>query len=191
MKNKAKEAPSSVVVLAVDPGCGHIGWCVLSITKCQKSGESIPTWIAHGTLPGRGKVSINAAELSKYVKQYGATLFAIENIAGQWISQLRAANLVQTAYQAGYFLGYLAKAFPKLQTAEIPATKWRKAITGNSHAKDAEIKFALDDIVILGAPKSSNPHNRDACGLALHAGDLYHYPPTPDPMAEPQLPGEP
>jgi Holliday junction resolvasome RuvABC endonuclease subunit len=53
-----------------------------------------------------------------------------------------------------------------LKVIELPASKWRHAITRKSNASDAVIKRAVT-MYCAGLPARSNAHVRDAIGLGL------------------------
>lgn len=56
-----------------------------------------------------------------------------------------------------------------IDLVRLPAVRWRKAVADDAHATDAKIKIAVTRF-LRGMPKQSNPHNRDALGVAIAVG---------------------
>lgn len=77
-----------------------------------------------------------------------------------------ARGLIAARGQAGEFAGH-ARALG-VRVLEVEATVWRKAIVGSATAKDARIKAAVLGRLV-GAPRVTNAHSRDAAGVALWA----------------------
>jgi Holliday junction resolvasome RuvABC endonuclease subunit len=51
---------------------------------------------------------------------------------------------------------------------ELTAVEWRKQVCGRPNAKDSQVKTAIAQLV-RNWPRVSNPHHRDAAGVALAA----------------------
>lgn len=81
----------------------------------------------------------------------------------------RSANVVRSSYWAGWF-ACIANA-RGCRIVEATANEWRKAIVGRANAKDALIKSKVVPHIV-GWPKVSNSHARDAAGMAMFAARM-------------------
>jgi len=149
-------------VLGIDPGT-HVGWCIVDVRA------DTARWCEAGTIelaPG-GEIQV-AGKLS--MMRQGVELIAIEDFAKKWCSPAQAQQMVQSAQSAGIIRGWLASQC-SVPLVAFSSYDWRKVITGTSTAKDKQIEHALVEIQhVADLPKRSNPHVRDACGLAIYAG---------------------
>jgi Holliday junction resolvasome RuvABC endonuclease subunit len=152
-------------VLGIDPGT-HVGWCVVDVS------EGHAVWRVAGTLhlEAAGELSI-AGALAGTANEWHVHAIAIEDFARKFCNPKQAQQMVQSAQSAGIIRGWLACQLSGMQLLAFSSYDWRKAIVGSSVAKDAQIEHALVEIQhVADMPKRSNPHVRDACGLAIHAG---------------------
>lgn len=81
----------------------------------------------------------------------------------------RSANVVRSSYWAGWF-ACIANG-RGCRIVEATANEWRKAIVGRANAKDALIKSKVVPLIV-GWPKASNSHVRDAAGMAMYAARM-------------------
>ena len=97
-------------------------------------------------------------------------LVAIEAPGGSMFGGgARSANVVRASYWAGWF-ACIANS-RGCRVVEATANEWRKAIVGRANAKDALIKSKVVP-AIVGWPKVSNSHVRDAAGMAMFAARM-------------------
>lgn len=142
-------------VLGVDPGSAHVGVAVLEF---DSHGRASWSW-ADEVSPN----DVSRAWLLDLVTRFRFDRVAIEQPVPRAMGALR--QLIATAELSGYVRG-LADSL-SLDPMPITSYEWRKRLTGASNAKDAVIKFALEEH--LNVPRS-NSHKRDAAGVALIAG---------------------
>lgn len=142
-------------VLGIDPGSKRVG---VAIIDFDKHGQA--TWEHAEELTPEG---LDRVWLANTAALHKVDRVAIELPKPRAMGALR--QLVGTAELAGYVRG-LAECLD-LDPMQITSYEWRKRLCGNSNAKDAIIKYALE--AHLDVPKS-NSHKRDAAGVALVCG---------------------
>lgn len=113
-------------------------------------------------------------ELAKWVARDTSDIIAVERPEGRVYSSKGAGivpHLLQAANAAGIVRGAVEVANesrPAVALLECPAVRWRKDVVGKGSATNAEVKAAVLRLV-GGWPKRSDNHERDACGVAIHA----------------------
>lgn len=101
------------------------------------------------------------------------SIIAIEKLEGIAFSPKGAGivpHLISASNAAGVAKGaaQLLATRGTLSIHEASARTWRSAVVGKANASDAGIKVAIQRLV-PNWPKVSNSHERDACGVAIHA----------------------
>jgi hypothetical protein len=152
-----------MILLGIDPGApakptpanrtpiALHGWCLLDVQPDQR-----PVWVSAGHSEMAGLIDLieHASDLDAVVVERPVRAHKME------------ANmpLLETALAAGEFYGRAAQM--GRAAALLSAESWRACVAGSSSASDARVKTALG-IHLPNLPKRSNPHERDAAGVAL------------------------
>jgi hypothetical protein len=151
-----------MILLGVDPGApakptpgnrhpvALHGWCLLDVQPGER-----PRWVSAGhdttdfVLSRMRDTAPGAVVIERPVRAHKME-----------------ANmpLLETALAAGEFYGRAAQM--GRTAALLSAESWRACVAGSSSASDARVKTALG-IHLPNLPKQSNPHERDAAGVAL------------------------
>lgn len=185
-----------MIVVGFDPGSAHFARCVLDVTPTSATfvscgvfevGHIVPLKKPRRFRDGRMQTEeriVDAAdveELSSHVRgllasldghYIGSLLCACERrarisprkgnmVSAELASQLATAKeLGGGAVEIARFIGY--------RISLVTPEEWRKALCGDHHADDKMVGAAIP-LAIAGWPKRSNPHERDAAGVALYA----------------------
>lgn len=181
-----------MIVIGWDTGSGHVGRCKLEVTRASavyvfadeiNVGHKVPLKRPrvrkNGAVQTEELVMTEADIASFYGVASSYLRLSVEDgslcvverrervhaIKGKPVSTTQATQL-KTADWLG---GEIASAARGMGYGVhlIPPEEWRKALTGNIHASNAEISEAVS-LSIDGWPKRSNPHMRDAAGMALY-----------------------
>ena len=152
-------------IIGIDPGA-HVGWCVADVCCSHLD------WIDAGVheLSEMSEIAV-AREIWIAVGVHRVALVAIEDFARRWCAPIQAQQMVQSAQSAGIIRGWLARGLD-IEVRAYPAHEVRKALCGTPHAKDAQVKHALVELLGVKVPKRSNAHERDAALLAIYAGRI-------------------
>jgi Holliday junction resolvasome RuvABC endonuclease subunit len=94
-----------------------------------------------------------------------ASRAALMGRAKQLMATTRIEGIIETLC--------VAKGLP---VRPLPATVWRRELTGRAQATDARVKEHVS-MVVSRLPKRTNVHVRDAIGLAVVAGHVFSYGP--------------
>ena len=155
-----------LIVIGFDPGSHSCGWSRIDVRG------SAPDPVVCTFLEGG---SVNSAWfdvdhlLRALAADHNGTLVAIEWLEGIAYPCKHAnvvSGLIASAAAAGIVEG-TARAMG-LNTSRVPAVKWRGLVCGRPNANDALVKAALEARVV-GMPKRSSVHVRDAIGCAVGA----------------------
>ena len=146
--------------LAIDPGSSVSHWTVLEASMPHELDDK-PEWLASGKLANGETLG---ASVERLAREHEVSVVAVETIASRFVQPGQGMHLAQTAQAAGEIVGWCRKA--GLDVRCIPSFDWRKWLCNRPSAKDAQISHALSFTVHM--PKRSNPHTRDAAGLALY-----------------------
>lgn len=168
-----------ITILGLDPGSKTTGYCVIGASLSR--GALMLSRIVAGTIGNEVMAEWIYDERWMFTEiEPGSpggcpdlSIVAIEKLEGiafgpkgggvvpHLISASNAAGVAKGAAQLLATLG-------KLAIHEASARTWRSAVVGKANASDAGIKVAIQRLV-PNWPKVSNSHERDACGVAIHA----------------------
>lgn len=143
-------------ILGFDPGVTHHGWAVL-----QPTPEGV-IYIAGGDEVGEAD-----SVMLRLLDGYRPRWVAIETPTVAYLRQA-VKPVMAMCRQAGLALGMARHHRPLPTCHEASANVWRRNLLGNGSAKDAAIKTHIQTHII-GWPRRSNNHQRDAAGVALDA----------------------
>jgi Holliday junction resolvasome RuvABC endonuclease subunit len=147
-------------LLALDPGPSFTGWASVSL-----DGPRV-------TFAAGGKIESVPGEIGQLFLEHAPDVVAIESPSGfifgksQGEIQGRAKQLMATAKVAGVLEG-LAIA-RRVRVVTCTCAEWRKLTCGKAAATDHDVEDLVTRTV-LGMPKRTNVHVRDALGLAIAA----------------------
>lgn len=145
-------------VLAFDPGPTSTGFAVVATVAVGN--------VRRHTYVDGGQCSSTPEGFAAVLEAFPGVRVAIEQVAGYAYEQARSAQLIATARVGGLLEGLARSDGRAVQT--IAAGQWRKSLCGRSSADDATIKRAVG-VFVVGLPKRTNVHVRDALGLAVVA----------------------
>lgn len=134
-----------MLILGVDPGPTRSGWALVD-TATPRKGTVQFLFAGH-------------AELSSGIGLVRSDVIAIER--PRWFARdINPAHVVDTAYVAGYLAGRHPGA------VELAAQDWKRKLGLRPNANDAAVRSVVERFVV-GLPKRTNVHVRDALGIAL------------------------
>lgn len=157
--------PDTYQVLGIDPGLGITGYALIGL--CERSKPSI---IEAGTIragsrkDNPAKIEHIYVELTNIINEYKPDCMAIEKLYSHYAHP-------QTAITMGHARGViiLAAQQASMRIKEIPATKVKKAVTGNGHASKEQVQQAVQNIFKL--KERPSPFDvSDAIAIAVCAG---------------------
>lgn len=165
-----------ITILGLDPGSKATGYCVLGADLSR--GALMLSRIVAGTI-GNGEMAEWIydegwmREIDSGFAQHDLSIIAIEKLEGIAFAPKGAGivpHLISASNAAGVAKGaaQLLATRGQLAIHEASARTWRSAVVGKANASDAGIKVAIQRLV-PNWPKVSNSHERDACGVAIHA----------------------
>ncbi len=159
-------------ILSFDPGSTKTGWARVEVM----GGMGKPIQVAY---QASGNIDNGAMAFQALMHECPTDVVAIEELEAYSFKRTKADG--STKQYGSQMVGHLMKAqgvareihtvatLGGLQTFSMTATKVRKMMVGKSNADDATIKRAVLRLVI-GWPKTSNSHERDAGLLAVATG---------------------
>jgi hypothetical protein len=141
--------------LAIDPGA-HCGWCVYD-TRAGVISTGTEQWCGFPTV----------AALAMTYEEKGCSVVVIEEPFVRGGTGPAGWAVGEVCKIFGYLRGRLeASGVPCLPVA---AGDWQRAVTGKGRGTRGMGGLVKEDLAARGMlPKRSNPHVRDAIGLALY-----------------------
>lgn len=156
-----------MILLAIDPGSKKHGWACVRLEGLRVRR------LAHGDVNNDWR-SFDMLRNQMRALGHVVEAVAIETPEGYVHEAFRGPTLIATAHAAGG-MAWLAQ-YWGLQVIELSAAKVRKALVGRSTSPKGK-KGLMDQLIteavnanVLGMPKTSNVHARDALALAIVAG---------------------
>jgi Holliday junction resolvasome RuvABC endonuclease subunit len=156
-----------MVVVGFDPGGERSGWAALEISgsAAQPRAAFLGTGDVESTGPALDVFFASCAPLARYPGR----VVAVERTKGKAYSDKGAGvvpHLIECA-RADSMICENARV-RGLRVVQLPAVEWRRHVCGRHDPDDALVKVTILRFV-AGWPSRSNPHNRDAAGVALAA----------------------
>ena len=147
-----------MIVLGVDPGSSASGWARVDV----RGGNGLPVTV---TYVSSGNALSKPSSLSPLMD--GADVVGCEKLEGVTYPAKGpgiVSALIASSYVAGLVSGIAAAR--GIRCIDMPAVQWRRIVIGKPNANDALVKDVVHRLVI-GLPKRTNVHVRDALGVAL------------------------
>jgi Holliday junction resolvasome RuvABC endonuclease subunit len=163
-----------VIVLGIDPGPMKFGWC-LARRLANSMGRVEFLRGGYGPSPGEGGFVGASSAVFELLEQSRSVDAFEDAVAIEVPTELHPGGIDRAAMVArSKQLLATAKVAERLASmarlrglgvAEMRATDWRRAFCGRGNPSNAEIAAACA-VNVVGMPKRSNAHVRDALGLA-------------------------
>lgn len=144
------------IVLGVDPSTDGLSYAV----AVGADGLFLPV-----SPPGR-RGRLSPASIEGAVRLRHCTVAAIELPAQLYAKGAVARAVLSASATGGVLHGWLARSGAVREVAAVAPEEWRKWLTGRRNPTDKQVKAALAARGVL--PPRSNPHLRDALGVALY-----------------------
>lgn len=158
--------PALVRLLGIDPGLRLTGYAVLDFADAD---PERPSLIEAGVFKFNERHSVSARlvelerDLADLIERTAPTNAAVEALYAHYAHPMTAVIM---AHARGVVLLTLRKR--AVQLIELPPTEVKKAITGNGHAKKAQVQAAVATVLRLAVPPEP-PDVADAMAIALCA----------------------
>lgn len=152
--------------LGWDPGRRWVGWALLDVPE---RGPAVH--LRSGMLDLQESDLFAAGSPLLTMREDGVLHVAVEQVRQvverDGFSISMAAELARAERVGGLIVG--AARILGMQWSEPSAPAWRQSLCGQRQASDALIKTIMEARV-HGLPARTNPHQRDAMGVAIYAG---------------------
>jgi crossover junction endodeoxyribonuclease RuvC len=154
-------ASESIRVLGIDPGLERTGYAVIEMPggKVKDAGLVRTTT----SRPLAARLAELAEGLDEVLSEHPVKLLAVEDLYAHY-------KHPRTAILMGHARGVvlLAAARRGIEVISVPATKIKKALTGNGHASKVQVQRAM--MATLGLPTMPEPSDvADALAIACYA----------------------
>jgi Holliday junction resolvasome RuvABC endonuclease subunit len=149
---------SELLVMAFDPAITSATWAALHV-----AGRAI-SFAAGGEVP----IDLQADELRGLLARLGPDVVAVECPAKAIFASARAPSVMRSTRASGWLEGACVMAGASA-VLTVSANTWRTLLVGKGNADDERIACAVNARVV-GLPKRTNNHLRDAVGLAAVVG---------------------
>lgn len=154
-------APAPRRILGVDPGLDRTGYAVIELPGPRVLDAGLVRTSSDSPLSGR--LSEIHRGLEEILTEFGPDLIAVEELYAHY-------RHPRTAILMGHARGVvlLAAARRGIEVVNLPATRIKKALTGNGHASKIQMQRAI--VATLALSKSPEPADvADALAIALCA----------------------
>jgi crossover junction endodeoxyribonuclease RuvC len=155
-----------VRILGIDPGLRLTGYAVISFADAD---PERPTLVEAGVFRFNDKHPVSARlvelerDLADLIERTAPTHAAVEGLYSHYAHPMTGVIM---AHARGVVLLTIRK--NGLPLMELPPTEVKKAITGNGHAKKAQVQAAVATVLNLAVPPDP-PDVADAMAIALCA----------------------